>query len=93
MMRTIKQSIPDKYTPSCRHEIRSELRLADESALEIAAQPPERLLTIEELAERLQYSVGWFRQQVKFGRILVIAFNRRAWRFHWPTVIATLQKI
>jgi len=52
----------------------------------------ERLLTIEELAERLQYSVEWVREQVNMGRIPVIKFNARAWRFHWPTVLATVSK-
>lgn len=94
MVRTIEQSMPRKSTSACGPEVsRSESRLADERALEIAAKAPEQLLTIEELAERVQYSVGWVRHQVKFGRIPVIAFNKRAWRFHWPTVLAALQQI
>ena len=51
----------------------------------------ERLLTIEELAQRLQYSVDWIRTQVRAGRLPAIRFNRRAWRFHWLTVLAALQ--
>jgi excisionase family DNA binding protein len=53
----------------------------------------ERLLTIEQLAGRIQYSVQWIRDQVKAGRLPAIKFNRRAWRFHWPTVLAALQKL
>jgi len=53
----------------------------------------ERLLTIEQLAERLQYSADWIRTQVKAGRLPAIRFNRRAWRFHWPTVLVALQKL
>jgi excisionase family DNA binding protein len=51
----------------------------------------EKLLTVEELAERLQYSPDWIRLQVKAGRIPAIKFNQRAWRFHWATVIKALQ--
>jgi excisionase family DNA binding protein len=51
---------------------------------------PEQLMTIDELAERLQYSVDWVRQQVRLGRIPAIKFNARAWRFHWPTVLRAL---
>jgi hypothetical protein len=52
----------------------------------------ERLIAIEELAERLQYSVEWVREQVNLGRIPVIKFNSRSWRFHWPTVLAAVSK-
>jgi excisionase family DNA binding protein len=54
------------------------------------AMGQERLLTIEELAERLQYSVDWVRLQVRLGKIPAIRFNARAWRFHWPTVLKAL---
>lgn len=50
----------------------------------------ERLLTVAELADRLQYSVDWVRQQVRLGKIPAIRFNARAWRFHWPTVLKAL---
>ncbi|MGO8931150.1 MAG: helix-turn-helix transcriptional regulator [Limisphaerales bacterium] len=52
----------------------------------------ERLLTVEELAQRLRYSPGWIRSRVKAGKLPAIRFNRRAWRFHWPTVLAALQQ-
>jgi helix-turn-helix protein len=52
----------------------------------------ERLLTIEEVAERLQYSVEWVRDRVNEGIIPCIRFNARAWRFHWPSVLSALQK-
>jgi hypothetical protein len=71
----------------------SGFKLTGQVPVDIPAGDGERLLTIEELAERLQYSVGWVRHQVKFGRIPVAAFNSRAWRFHWPTVLAALQKM
>ncbi len=60
--------------------------------VEAEARPTgqERLLTVEELAERLQYSVDWVRQQVRLGKIPAIRFNARAWRFHWPTVLKAL---
>jgi excisionase family DNA binding protein len=61
---------------------------------EVEAEAPptwqERLLTVEEVAERLQYSVDWVRQQVRLGKIPAIRFNARAWRFHWPTVLKAL---
>lgn len=60
------------------------------------AAPPfadERLLTIEQLSERIQYSAKWIRLQVKLGRIPAIRFNGCAWRFHWPTVLHALQKL
>jgi excisionase family DNA binding protein len=53
----------------------------------------ECLLTINELAQRLQYSADWIRTQVRAGRLPAIRFNRRAWRFHWPTVLAALQQM
>jgi excisionase family DNA binding protein len=53
----------------------------------------ERLLTIEELAQRLQYSAKWIRAQVRAGRLPAIRFNQRAWRFHWPTVLAALSRL
>lgn len=52
----------------------------------------EKLLTIEELAERLQFTVEWVRIQVNLGVIPCIAFNSRTWRFHWPTVLDALQR-
>ena len=53
----------------------------------------ERLLTIQELAQRLQYSANWIRAQVRAGRLPAIRFNQRAWRFHWPTVLAALSRL
>jgi hypothetical protein len=52
----------------------------------------ERLLTIRELAERLQMSVVSVRFHVRYGRIPVIRFNTRTWRFHWATVLDALRK-
>jgi len=53
----------------------------------------QRLLTIQELAQRLQYSTDWIRAQVRAGRLPAIRFNARAWRFHWPTVLAALSRL
>jgi hypothetical protein len=53
----------------------------------------ERQLTIEQLAQRLQYSVDWIRGQVRAGPLPAIRFNRLAWRFHWPSVLAALQRL
>jgi len=53
----------------------------------------DRLLTIEEVAERLGYSEPWVRTKVDAGVIPCIRFNSRSWRFHWPTVLAALSKL
>jgi hypothetical protein len=53
----------------------------------------DRLLVIEEVAERLRYSEAWVRDGVKAGRIPCIKFNARAWRFHWPSVLKALQQL
>ena len=53
----------------------------------------ERLLTIQELSARIQFKPQWIRDQVKLGGLPAIKFNKRAWRFHWPTVLAAIQKL
>jgi hypothetical protein len=53
----------------------------------------EQLLTIEELAARLQFTAAWIREQVKLKRITPIRFNSRSWRFHWPSVLAELSRL
>ena len=53
----------------------------------------EQLLTIYELADRLRYKPQWVRDQVRFNGMPVVKFNQRAWRFHWPTVLAWLSKL
>jgi hypothetical protein len=53
----------------------------------------DRLLTIDELADKIHYSVQWVRDQVNAGKLPAIKFNARAWRFHWPSVLAALQKL
>lgn len=50
------------------------------------------LLTTEEIAERLRMSVERLRELVKDGTVPCIKLNTRTWRFHWPTVLAALQK-
>jgi hypothetical protein len=74
----------------------SQLESARDGKDAALAAPPfadERLLTIEQLSERIQYSAEWIRLQVRLGRIPAIRFNARAWRFHWPTVLHALQKL
>ena len=50
----------------------------------------DELLTINELAARVKYSAQWVRHQVKYHGMPCVRFNQRAWRFHWPTVLAWL---
>ena len=57
------------------------------------ANATECLMTVTELADRLRYSPGWVRAQVRAGEIPCIKFNSRAWRFHWPTVLAALKNL
>jgi len=59
----------------------------------LGASAAERLMTVSELAVRLRYSPGWVRSQVRAGEIPCIKFNSRAWRFHWPTVLAALKNL
>lgn len=59
----------------------------------IVSADDKELLTIGELAERLKFTVKWIRAQVKVGAIPCIKFNSRTWRFHWPSVVAALQKL
>jgi excisionase family DNA binding protein len=66
---------------------------AERNGFMLQIMSDDRLLTIKELAERLQYSADWVRTQVRAGRLPEIRFNRRAWRFHWPTVLAALQQM
>ena len=53
----------------------------------------EKLLTVEELAALLQLSKEWVLDQVSAGVIPVIRFNARTFRYHWPSVLAALQKL
>ncbi len=50
-----------------------------------------RLLTIDELAQKLQLRVACIRAKVNQGQIPCIRLNARVWRFHWPTVLKALQ--
>jgi hypothetical protein len=58
-----------------------------------SADATERLMTVSELAGQLRYSPGWVRERVRAGEIPCIRFNSRAWRFHWPTVLAALKNL
>ncbi len=53
----------------------------------------DRLLTLEELANRLQLSMDTTRDHVNAGQIPLIRLNSRTWRFHWPTVLAAMKKL
>jgi hypothetical protein len=50
----------------------------------------EKLLTVDDMAERLQVSPDWILDQVKFWGMPCIKRNARFFRFHWPTVLAWL---
>jgi predicted DNA-binding transcriptional regulator AlpA len=52
----------------------------------------EALLAVPELAERIGVQPGWVYHAVKFEGMPCIRLNSRFWRFHWPTVLAWLQK-
>lgn len=59
----------------------------------MVAQEAEKLLTVEQVAERIQMSTDWVLDQVKLGKIPCIRVNARVYRFHWPTVLAALSKL
>jgi excisionase family DNA binding protein len=46
----------------------------------------------QEADQRLRLSVERVRELVHRGRIPCIRLNSRTWRFHWPTVLAALQR-
>jgi hypothetical protein len=50
----------------------------------------ERLLTADELATRIGYSVRRVRKFASVGKLPAVRLNKRDFRFHWPTVIAKL---
>jgi hypothetical protein len=51
------------------------------------------LLTIDQVAEKTQLSIPAVRRMVKGKLIRCIKVNSRVWRFHWPSVLADLQKL
>lgn len=50
------------------------------------------LLTTEDVADRIQLSVERVRELVNDHTIPCIKLTSRTWRFHWPTVVAALQR-
>jgi excisionase family DNA binding protein len=52
----------------------------------------EKLISVAELADRLGFGVDWVYDHVHDGTLPCIKIKSRAWRFHWPTVLAALQK-
>ena len=52
----------------------------------------EALLKVPELAGRIGVSCDWVYDAVNTGGMPCIRLNSRLWRFHWPTVLAWLQR-
>ena len=52
----------------------------------------DRLIVVEELAERLVLATGTVLELVSAGRIPCIKLNQRVYRFHWPTVLSQLSE-
>jgi len=52
----------------------------------------EALIDVPELADRIGVGVDWVYGAVKDEGLPCIRFDARLWRFHWPTVLAWLQK-
>jgi excisionase family DNA binding protein len=51
------------------------------------------LLDVSELAVRLSVSKDWVYDAVNYHDLPCVRFNSRLWRFHWPTVLAWLQRL
>ena len=62
------------------------------NALRDAILQYERTIGYPELAERLGISVAQCRRMVSARRIKPILSGARTARFHWPSVVAQLQK-
>ena len=52
----------------------------------------EGLITVEEIADRIQVGTDWVYDAVNVDGLPCIKYNARLWRFHWPSVLAWLQK-
>ena len=50
------------------------------------------MLLVAEMADRLQCSEDKIRALVNIEGMPCSKLNPRMWRFHWPTVLAWLQK-
>ena len=50
------------------------------------------MLTVAEMADRLDCSTDKVRDLVNIDGMPCSRLNPRMWRFHWPTVLAWLQK-
>jgi excisionase family DNA binding protein len=62
------------------------------SATALDKDKGESLLTVPELAERIGTSTDWVYDAVNYHGMPCIRLNSRFWRFHWPTVLAWLQR-
>ena len=52
----------------------------------------DALLDVQEVAARLKVSSDWVYDAVKYHDLPCFRLNQRLWRFHWPTILAWLQK-
>ena len=52
----------------------------------------DALLDVQEVAARLKVSSDWAYDAVKYHNLPRFRLNPRLWRFHWPTMLAWLQK-
>ena len=52
----------------------------------------EALITVSEMADRLQCGNDWVYEKVNDGTLPCIKINARFWRFHWPTVLEALKR-
>jgi len=52
----------------------------------------DELIEIEELGQKMKMGAKAIRRLVKFEGLPCCKINSRTWRFHWPTVLAWLQR-
>ena len=57
-----------------------------------AVKPAGKLLTTDELADRLGMGVEWIYEQVQKNRLHPFKLSKRDWRWHWETVLKDLEK-
>ena len=52
--------------------------------------PDDGLLTVRQLAARMQLTEDWIMAKVRVGEIPAFKWNARTFRFHWESVLAAL---
>ena len=77
-----------RRTPALSAETGLTLKLVSDEA----KVKGEALMEVPEVAERIGVKSNWVRHAVNFDGMPCIRYNERLWRFHWPTVLAWLQK-